>query len=378
MHTDQALRLLGDLSPDRFMKRHWQRRPLLVRGAVPGMKPLLAPGRLFELAASEEVESRLVIQAPGGHWRIQRGPLKRRAIPPRKQPGWTLLLQGMDLHDASVHRLLESFRFVPEARLDDVMISYASDGGGVGPHSDSYDVFLLQAQGRRRWRIGRQQDLSVQPGLPLKILARFEPEQEWVLEPGDMLYLPPGHAHEGVAVGGDCQTYSIGFRSPARGELARELLLRLSEDAPEEAGDAIYRDPGQPATAHPGAIPQGLLAFARQAMAAALRDPRLLERALGEYLSEPKPQVWFDPQPTPDSLGAVQLDPRSRMLYDARHIFINGESWRASGREAALMRRLADQRRLDARDLARASEAARDLLVSWLEAGWLQHGEAET
>ena len=149
---------------------------------------------------------------------------------------------------------LSRFRFVPQARLDDLMISYASDGGGVGPHFDSYDVFLLQAQGRRRWRIGRQKDLTLRDDLPLKILANFEPEEEYVLEPGDMLYLPPLYAHDGVAQG-ECQTYSIGFRSPGRGELARELLQRLSDDAAELAGESLYRDPSQEATAAAGRDP---------------------------------------------------------------------------------------------------------------------------
>lgn len=371
MHIDQPLTLLGGLTPAQFMKRHWQRKPLLVRGAVPGMQALVPRERLLELAGQEEVESRLIEQLGGGKWRMRRGPLPARAIPPRKRPGWSVLVQGMDLHDASVHALMQQFRFVPEARLDDLMISLASDGGGVGPHFDSYDVFLLQAHGRRRWRIGRQDDLSLQEGVPLKILANFQPEQEFVLEPGDMLYLPPRYAHDGIAEG-ECQTYSIGFRSPARGELARELLQRVAEDAADEVGDALYRDPKQPATATPGAIPADLQAFAREAMAAALKRSDTLERALGEYLTEPKANVWFDTQRAPRQLRAVRLDARSRMLYDARHIFLNGESWRAGGRDATLMRRLADRRGLDARDLATASEGALALLRDWCEAGWLQ------
>ncbi len=371
MTIDQPLTLLGGLTPAQFMKRHWQRKPLLVRGAVPGMQALVPRERLLELAAQEEVESRLIEQLGGGKWRMRRGPLAPRAIPPRKRPGWTVLVQGMDLHDESVHALMQQFRFVPEARLDDLMISHASDGGGVGPHYDSYDVFLLQAHGRRRWRIGRQADLSLQEGVPLKILANFQPEQEFVLEPGDMLYLPPQYAHDGVAEG-ECQTYSIGFRVPQRGELAREMLLRLAEEAAEDVGDALYKDPKQPATATPGAIPEALTDFAREAMAAALKQGGTLERALGEYLTEPKAQVWFEPQRAPRTLQAVRLDKRSRMLYDARHIFLNGESWRAAGRDATLMRRLADRRALDARDLAGASEDALALLRDWCEAGWLQ------
>jgi 50S ribosomal protein L16 3-hydroxylase len=370
MPTTRPLPLLGGLTPAQFMKRHWQKKPLLVRNAIPGFRPLLAQGELFALAAREEVESRLVVRN-GASWRLQRGPFARRALPALKRPDWTLLVQGVDLHDASAHALLHSFSFLPAARLDDLMISFATDGGGVGPHFDSYDVFLLQAEGQRRWRIGRQKDLRLQEGVPLKILAEFEPEQEFVLEPGDMLYLPPRYAHDGIAVG-SCQTYSIGFRAPAQAELARELLQRIADEAVEEEGGAprLYRDPGQDATDAPGAIPPELARFAQQALAAALKDPSALDRALGEYLTEPKANVWFEPGRAPRRLRSIELDARTRMLHDSRHVFINGEAWRAAGRDAALMRRLADRRRLDARELEAASEAARELLHSWCEAGW--------
>jgi len=372
MDTTQPLALLGGLSPQQFMKRHWQKKPLLVRGALPGFEPLLARKELFELAAREEVESRLVAQS-GAKWQFRRGPLERRALPPLSRPGWTLLVQGVDLHHAAAHELLARFRFVPQARLDDLMISYATDGGGVGPHFDSYDVFLLQAQGQRRWRIGRQKDLSLREGVPLKILANFEPEEEYLLEPGDMLYLPPRYAHDGVAQG-ECQTYSIGFRSPARGELAQELLQRLADDAAELAGEGVYGDPRQDATDAPGAIPPELQRFARDALQAALKDASALDRLLGEYLTEPKASVWFEGGTPGARLREAVLDRRTSMMYDTRHVFINGESYRASGRDATLMRRLADRRSLGAADLSRASDAALSLLASWREAGWIHEG----
>lgn len=375
MDTKSASTLLGGLTPERFMEKHWQKKPLLVRQAIPAFRPLLSPAELFALAGRQEVESRLV-QREGEAWRLQRGPFARRSLPAARRPDWTLLVQGVDLHVPAAHALLHGFSFLPAARLDDLMISYATDRGGVGPHFDSYDVFLLQAQGRRRWRIGRQRDLTLRDDVPLKILAHFEPEQEYVLEPGDMLYLPPRWAHDGIAEG-ECQTYSIGFRAPARAELARELLQRLGDEAAEgEDEPRLYRDAGQPATASPGAIPEAMAQFARDALAAALKDPQALERALGEYLTEPKHNVWFEPARAPRRLRSVQLDARTRMLHDRRHVFVNGEAWRAAGADAALMRRLADQRRLDARDLEGASEAARALLQSWCEAGWL-HANGE-
>lgn len=376
MNTVEPLELLGGLSPQLFMKRHWQKKPLLVRQAMPGFKPVLDRAELFELASRDEVQSRMVIQEPDQvpAWRFKHGPFERRAFPALKRPGWTVLVQGVDLHHDAVHELMNKFRFVPDARLDDLMISYASDGGGVGPHFDSYDVFLLQAQGRRRWRIGRQKDLSLQPDVPLKVLANFVPEQEFVLEPGDLLYLPPRYAHDGIAEG-ECMTYSIGFRIPNRAELAREVLQRLADDAEHMVGSALYRDPQQAAVAQPAEIPAQMLVFAQDALRGALQDPDALGRALGEYMTEPKANVWFDAGAavsTPQD-GQLRLDRRTRMMFDARHIFINGESFRAAGRDATLMRRLADQRFLSKQDAGRASAEARSLLQIWCQAGWL-HG----
>ena len=368
MDAHQPLTLLGGLTPAQFMRRHWHKKPLLVRQAIPGFQAPVQRAALFDLAGQEGVESRLVQQLRGA-WKLRQGPFARRALPSLKQPDWTLLVQGVDLHDAGVHALMQQFRFVPEARLDDLMISYASDGGGVGPHFDSYDVFLLQAHGKRRWRIGRQKDLTLKEGIPLKVLAQFEPEEEFVLEPGDMLYLPPRYAHDGIAEG-ECMTYSIGFRAPARAELANELLVRLTDEAQEGDVPVLYRDPRQEAVEQPAAIPASLQDFAREALARALAEPLALERALGEYLTEPKPNVWFDPDASGAMIESVVLDRRTRMMYDAHHVFINGESYRAGGRDATLMRRLADQRRLSGREMARASDDALELISSWCDAGW--------
>jgi len=298
-------------------------------------------------------------------------------LPPLKQPGWTILVQGVDLHHERVHELMNLFRFVPDARLDDLMISYATDGGGVGPHYDSYDVFLLQAYGKRRWRIGRQKDLSLQPDVPLKILANFEPEAEYVLEPGDLLYLPPRYAHDGIAEG-ECMTYSIGFRIPNRAELARELLQRLAEDAEDAVGVALYQDPNQPAVDQPAEIPARMLEFAQDALQDALQDSRALARGLGEYMTEPKPNVWFEAcaESAKDALTlktqGIRLDRRTRMMFDAHHVFINGESFSASGRNATLMRSLANTRCLSGRNVSKLSVQALVLLTAWRSAGWLR------
>ena len=368
MDIQQPLTLLGGLTPAQFMRRHWHKKPLLVRQAIPNFQPPVLRTEMFALAAQESVESRLVQQIKGG-WKLRHGPFARRSLPAMSQREWTLLVQGVDLHNDAVHQLMQQFRFVPEARLDDLMISYATDGGGVGPHFDSYDVFLLQAHGRRRWRIGRQKDLTLKEGIPLKVLAEFEPEEEFVLEPGDMLYLPPRYAHDWIAEV-ECMTYSIGFRAPARAELAQELLVRLSEDAAEDEQVQMYRDAKQEAVAEPGAIPAELQAFAKEALERALSQPLALERALGEYLTEPKPNVWFEASDGGAMLEAVRLDRRTRMMYDAQHIFINGESYRAGGKDATLMRRLANQRYLSSKDIQRASDEALELLSIWCDDGW--------
>ncbi len=369
MQIELPLALLGGLSPSQFMRRHWQKKPLLVRQAVAVGSVPISRAELFELAARDAVQSRLV-QQTGGAWQLKQGPFARRSLPSLATPHWTLLVQGVDAHHPAAHALLQNFRFVPDARLDDVMLSYASDGGGVGPHFDSYDVFLLQVHGQRRWRIGRQKDLSLRADLPLKILASFEPTDEYLLEPGDMLYLPPQYAHDGVAVG-ECMTASIGFRAPSRGELARELLQRLADDAADEVGDALYRDASQAATAAPGEIPGALKDFARDALQAALQDPQVLARSLGEYLTEPKADVWFESASAAGQALGLRLAPNSKMMYDAHHVFINGEGFVAGGKDKRLMRELADRRQLTAAQRQTLSADAAELVNTWVQDGWL-------
>ena len=376
MNINESLTLLGGISPAAFMRQYWQKKPLIIRQALPGYLPPVGRADLVEMAASSEVESRLVVQpdtTTGRAWQFRQGPFRRRSLPAFKRPGWTLLVQGVDLHDERVHALLQRFRFIPDARLDDVMISYATDQGGVGPHFDSYDVFLLQSHGQRRWQIGRQHNLDLVPGMPLKILANFEPELEMVLNPGDMLYLPPRYAHNGIAQG-ECMTYSIGFRSPSRGELATELLHRLAEAAYDGGCAGLYKDARQVAVGDPGAIPEEMIAFAHSALEHALKNPLAVSCALGEYLTDLKAMVFFESENTtglPDISGVIIADRCTRIMYDSHHIYINGESFLAAGRDAQLMRSLANHRRLDPRDTRRLSKAARGLVAEWVKAGWL-------
>jgi 50S ribosomal protein L16 3-hydroxylase len=374
MKINAPLQLLGNISPAEFMSKYWQKKPLLVRKAI-GLQALShLPSRalLFDFTTRADVLSRLV-QLKKSQWLLTHGAFTK--LPALKTLDWTLLVQGVDLLDTATHSLLQQFRFVPDARLDDAMFSFATTGGGVGPHFDSYDVFLLQTSGSRRWRIGAQKNLDLIDGASLKILANFKPTKEYVLEAGDMLYLPPRYAHEGVALAGaDCITCSIGFKAPKEVELACELMDRLSEDLHDLIDESIlYTDKDQTATASPAQIPAILTTFAREALSKAIGNDADLQIHLGEYLTEPKPDVWFEgfkQKINWSKVKIIKLDAATRMMFDNKHIFINGESFAASGADARLMQKLANARELLATDLAKASNGAKELLTEWLQAGW--------
>ncbi len=373
MNVKLPLPLLGGISPEQFMSQYWQKKPLLIRAAVPDFKPLVSEKELLDFSANDEVESRLVEQTAKG-WKLTAGPIDK--LPSVKNKAWTLLIQGMDIHVPAVHALLQQFRFVPDARLDDVMISLAGQQGGVGPHFDSYDVFLLQAAGRRRWQISKQKDLALVDDAPLKILQNFKADQEFILEPGDMLYLPPRYAHDGVALDAGCQTYSIGFRAPKAGELARELLHRIAEEIADGMEDdpklaRLYSDAKQEATAQPGLLPAALTAFAAEAVSKALSDKTLIEQLIGEYLTDPKAGVYFDEGSLPKNYSKVVLHAATRMSYDARHMFINGQSFKCAGADAKLLRKLADERSISATELRAGSAALLPAIGEFAKEGWL-------
>ncbi|OON61190.1 cupin [Massilia sp. KIM] len=372
----KKIQLLGDITPAQFLRDYWHKKPLLIRQAIPGFKPLLKFDKLAELAKLNYVESRLVTQR-NGQWDMQHGPLEQ--LPSRSEPGWTMLVQGVNLHDERADELLRQFRFAPDARLDDLMISYASDGGGVGPHFDSYDVFLLQAHGKRRWKIGSQQDLSLVDGLPLKILANFEPEEEFVLEPGDMLYLPPHYAHDGIAEG-ECMTYSIGFRSPSFQELG-EAFLQFMADSIDLPGR--YADPGLQPAKNPAEIPKDMLATVTEELNKVRWDEEDVTVFLGEYLSEPKHNVFFTGPAKPLTVGrfmetaakrGLKLSSKTLMLYRGKHVFINGESFAVGRADKAVLDVLANERRLDGAQLADATDDVLEALYTWYQDGWVELG----
>lgn len=392
MTIDQPLTLLGGLTPQAFMRDYWQRKPLLIRQAIPGFKPSLSISDIRKLVKREEVESRLIWHDAKG-WNMKSGPFAR--LPSAAQPNWTLLAQSVDLHDDATAGLVHQFRFISDARLDDAMISIATDGGGVGPHFDSYDVFLLQAHGQRRWRISQQADLTLEAGLPLKILKDFKAEEEFVLEPGDMLYLPPHAAHDGVAQG-DCMTISIGFRAPTQAVLACGMLEAANDQIMANLGDtgglyalpvipgpalsSTFKDPGTPATDSPAALPQALIDATLKAVQKIKFDEALAERFLGQWLTEPPANAYFDAGDDDTDLsnglpanGRLALDRCTRLMYRNRQLFINGEV--ACMPATTPLRKLADTRVLDGSDpLARKLKPEeRQMLNEWLQEGWLHY-----
>ena len=362
------------------MRRHWQREPLLLRGAFPRFRDPLSVREVLALAASEAARSRLVRRARGGRWTLEHGPFSPARLKQLPRRDWTLLVQDTNHFSDRSDRVLSRFGFIAHARLDDLMVSYAVPGGTVGPHADSYDVFLLQGHGRRRWQVSRQRDTAFVPGLPLKILERFRPEREWVLESGDMLYLPPGVSHYGVAES-ECLTWSIGFRAPSNAEIRRGLLDFLHDRAQDERH---YRDPGIAPVAHPGEVPPALAAHvAREARrirwtAGDVRD------FTGRFLTEPKADVYFDAPHRGLPFRAfsaragregVALDRRSRLAFSGSMFYMNGEAVRAPSAAVPALRRLADERRV-----APGTRAPADFwrqAHAWHSLGYLHLGAKE-
>ncbi|MCU6433290.1 cupin domain-containing protein [Undibacterium sp. Jales W-56] len=367
------LPLLGNLTADQFLNEYWHKKPLLIRQAIPGFNAPIDKDMLFDMAAQENVESRLICFF-NQHWEMSNGPFQQ--LPVKEKKDWTLLVQGVNLHNPVADELLRQFNFIADTRLDDLMISYASDGGGVGPHFDSYDVFLLQAHGQRRWKISAQKDLSLIEGMPLKILRNFKAEQEFVLEPGDMLYLPPQYAHDGAAIG-ECMTYSIGFRAPSYQELG-ESFLQFMSDSIDLPGR--YADPELKATLRPAEISSAMVDTIAQQLAKIRFTEEDITIFIGEYLSTPKSSVFFNSPAKPltpkrftqaAQKNGVSLSLKTQMLYKGKHVFVNGESFAIGKEDKVSLLKLANQRRLEGAEVAQVSDDVMEALCLWYEDGWL-------
>jgi 50S ribosomal protein L16 3-hydroxylase len=278
----------GQLSPEIFLRDYWQKQPLLLRNAFLDFTPPIDADELAGLACEPEVESRLISNDPAsGHWALEHGPFTPERFTRLGETPWTLLVQAVDHWVPDVAPLLEAFNFIPQWRRDDLMISYASDGGGVGPHYDNYDVFLLQAAGVRRWEVGGLfgEDSPRREDTPVMILPQWHPEQSWQLQPGDLLYLPPRVGHNGVGVGSGCMTWSIGFRAPSHAEILRGLSDHLCASL---SSDLRYTDADLAPAVDPGEIDATAIERLRSILRRHLGDPDRLAHWFGRFMTEPK------------------------------------------------------------------------------------------
>lgn len=376
MRSQTKLAFLGDRSPREFLARHWQRRALHVKQAIPDWQGLFKPRDLLELAYYPECRSRLVLRE-GKRWRVETGPFKRGRLRALGTRNWALLVQDVNLVSPAAQDLLMRFNFIPYARMDDLMVSLAPEGGGVGPHFDSYDVFLLQGSGRRRWALSTQKDLSLVRDAPLRLLKNFQPGDTYTVDGGDMLYLPPKVAHDGVALE-ECMTYSIGFRAPRLQELLSGFLAHLDD---ESQLDGLYEDPDLLPTASPARIPAAMIATTHDLCRRSDYSKASIERFLGKFLTDLQPHVRFSGPDLPLTLKqfsvavmrhGIELDLRTRMLRGTREIFINGEPVAIDAATRATVRALSDRRALPP-----GSSLGSPLLgmcYQWYRAGYLLLG----
>ena len=372
------------LSPEEFLRDYWQQKPLVLRQAFPAFEPELDANDIAGLACDELAESRLVTgRYPGGEWRVRYGPFSEADFAALPARDWTLLVQDVEKHYPPLAWLLDALDFLPRWRFDDLMVSVAGPGGSVGPHVDQYDVFLLQAGGRRRWQIAERFDPELEPECDLKVLRRFAAEQEWVLEPGDLLYLPPGIAHFGTAVedapgAAACMTWSIGMRAPSVADLLQSFGEWLS--AREDEGGR-YRDPGLEPAARAGEVDPAAIRRLRELVCACVADDDLYPAFLGAFLS--RFRLAHEPAPPPEALSPDQLwealdrgarlrhNPWTRLLWlrtaDGATLFAAGSAFACS---ADLAEVICDPRGLSG-PVARRLGAPDALLCDLLNRGHL-------
>jgi len=352
------MQLLGGLSAEEFLQQYWQKKPLLIRQAIPGYTTPLSPDQLAGLACEEEVESRLILEKDADTpWKLEHGPFTEIRFSQLPASHWTLLIQKANQLLPELAGLLDQFNFIPNWRIDDVMVSYASVDGSVGPHVDQYDVFLLQGLGTRRWQISSQ-DSSQIPLLEnteLQILREFTPEHDWLLEPGDMLYLPPNVAHHGVAQE-DCMTFSIGFRAPRYSE----LLTAWTDDQTLQLADRLhYQDPDLQVTAHNGEIAATALETIRAIIRQEYIKDQDIDRWFGQYITEPPAEQLAYEAETCLSNEQFQLSltehselwrsEYSRFAFirdnDIVWLYVDGQEFELGTEYAELVALLCDQRR---------------------------------
>lgn len=387
MTSDIPLEVLGGISARTFLRDYWQKKPLLIRNAFPGFVSPISGDELAGLALEDEVESRLVLEHGAAPWELRRGPFDEQTFADLPDRDWTLLVQAVDQLVPEVAKLAQHFRFLPSWRVDDIMISFAAPGGGVGPHFDNYDVFLLQAEGRRRWRIGQSCDTDT-PTLPhgdLRILADFQQADEWVLEPGDMLYVPPRIAHFGTAEDA-CMTYSVGFRAPSAAEVLTHFTDFLAQFLPDEErySDADLTPPDDPHQIQADAL-ERLKALISEHMG----DERLLLTWFGQFMTEPRyPERVIEGDIDENALlqalddGAVLVrNPSARLAWSEVDVgallFASGQSTLLPSRLRDLLRLVCSADALHSDNLGDwiGDEDARNLLVQLARQGSLEFAD---
>ncbi|MCY1286959.1 50S ribosomal protein L16 3-hydroxylase [compost metagenome] len=387
MNPDTPLQLLGGLTARDFLRDYWQQKPLLIRQAIPGFESPISPDELAGLSLEEEVESRLVLEHGERPWELRRGPFAEDAYQNLPERDWTLLVQAVDQFVPDVAELLEQFRFLPSWRIDDVMVSFATPGGGVGPHFDNYDVFLLQGHGRRRWKIGQMcdGDSALLPHADLRILADFQQTDEWVLEPGDMLYLPPRLAHFGIAED-DCMTYSVGFRAPSAAEVLTHFTDFLAQFLPDEER---YSDAGAAPVSDPHQIQHDALERLKSLLSEHMSDERLLLTWFGQFMTEPRyPELVAGAEvEEEDFLGAIEdgavlvRNPSARLAWsevDADLVlFASGQSRLLPGSLRELLKLICAADALHLENLGQwlADDEGRKLLLELVKQGSLEFAD---
>ena len=387
MNPDTPLQLLGGLTPREFLRDYWQQKPLLVRQAIPGFESPITADELAGLALEEEVESRLVLEHGEHPWELRRGPFAEDTFSQLPERDWTLLVQAVDQFVPEVAEVLKDFDFLPSWRIDDLMISFAAPGGSVGPHFDNYDVFLLQAEGQRRWKIGQMcdADSNLLQHADLRILADFEQTDEWVLEPGDMLYLPPRLAHYGIAED-DCMTYSVGFRAPSAAEVLTHFTDFLAQFLPDEER---YSDAGMAPASDPHQIQQDALDRLKALLTEHMSDERLLLTWFGQFMTEPRyPELVSGPEiDETDFLGALQdgavlvRNPSARLAWSEVDVglvlFASGQSRLLPAHLKELLRLICSADALHGDNLAPwlADEDGRTLVRELVQQGSLEFAD---
>ncbi len=344
-----------------FLNEFWQKKPLVIRNALPDFESPVSAEELGGLSLEEEVESRIVIQNGEKDYQLLKGPFTEETYQGLPDSNWTLLIQGMDRLVPEVTDILNDFDFLPRWRIDDIMISYATKGGNVGPHFDHYDVFLLQAAGKRQWTL-TSQDCTVDnyiQGVDLRLMETFKIEDDFVFEKGDILYIPPKWGHHGVALDDECMTYSIGYRTYRGQELWDSFGDHLSEMG---SFKDLYIDPTWTEGLNPGEITDAASEQAQALLKSVLDDKDLMKTWFGRFATQldsvaaqqlPEPLTEEETPDIEDFMGAMQVepglvkDPVCRFAYtqvnDNTLLYINGAIWDTFGASNDFIAKLANQ-----------------------------------